>query len=161
LDDAGVLPRPAIPFVVESARRRIGAFGLVDSGSDLSVISRELALRLGVMPKRASMELRVFGRAIPAGRAELAIELPVRRGVARISPAEFAVPFGVADVAFPILGRSPLFEHFEVRFQEWRKRAGLTGRDRAPARWGPDRNTGRPRLLPIADARRRAGKASR
>jgi hypothetical protein len=160
-EEVRALLRPAIPCVVESPRRRMAIIGLVDSGSDRSVLSQERALRLGVLPRRADTQLRVFGRIIPAGRAELTIEIPVRRGVSRIGPAEWVVPLGPVDVPFPVLGRQPLFDHFEVRIQEWRRRTGLIGRDRAPVRWETERGPPAARLLPISAARRHAAAGRR
>lgn len=158
LEDAEDAPRPALPCVVESHRRRLRTRGLLDSGSDRSMLTPELARRLGVMPRRADTEIKVFGRVIPAGRVQVGIEFPVRRGSTRIAPVEFVVPVPAVEVPFMILGRNPLFEYFEVRFQDWRARYGLIGRDRAPVRTEPILPPARGQWLPVQASKRHRGR---
>ena len=141
--------RPVLQVVLESPRRRTAAKALFDSGSDHSILPASLASRLGVMPRRASRNLRVFGTPIPVGRAKLDLVIPVRSGRGLLDGAEFLVPLPAIELDFVTLGRNPTFERFEVRFREWQRRFGLiersrhaVSRDPHPARASAER--GRP-----------------
>lgn len=129
-------PRPALTFVIESARRRLQASALFDSGSDRSFLPPELARRLGVMPRRGSLSVEIMGTVVPAGMALASIELPSPSGHLRLDAVDFLVPMPPVDLPFVILGRSPAFEHFEVRFRDWERRFGLLPRRHPQVRAG-------------------------
>ena len=123
-----------LPFILETPRRRLFASGLLDTGSDRFFLPPELARRLGVMPRRADGEVKVMGSTIPTGRATVAVEVHGRDGSTRIDEAEFLVPVPAVDVGLVVLGRNPLFERFEVRIQDSRRRFALVRNDKWIAR---------------------------
>ena len=86
------------------------------------------------MPKRADSQVRVLGSVVPTGIARAALVVPSSVGPVRLELSSFFVPMVQIEVPFLILGRNPLFEQFEVRIQEWRRRFGLVRRSRSLAR---------------------------
>ena len=89
---------------------------------------------MGIMPKRADSHIRVLGSVIPTGTARVVLEVPSGIGPVPLERTSLFVPMENIDVPFLILGRIPLFEHFEVRVQEWRQRFGLMHRGHPLAR---------------------------
>jgi len=110
------------------AGRRLRAFALVDSGSDVSFLPRFLAKDLRCLPDTYDLPYEAGGRTLMAGDVMARVDLHLSEGVVRIPLAAFLIPGPEHDFPFLVLGQEPLFHMAEVRFRAWEGRLGLMER---------------------------------
>ncbi len=110
-----IVKRPLIPITFEGNENKINIIGVLDTGSDISIIPREIAEVLGIEPKIENEISGIGGEKVKAdqgkltvvfgkGREEYAFEIPV------------LVPKNNWDQV--IIGRMGFFEQFKITFNE-------------------------------------------
>jgi hypothetical protein len=121
-------PAPLLQVVFEFDGRVQVAYGLVDSGSEISCLPSAIARALGCPLSVESEDVLVFGAVVSARKAVVDVRVATAAGVLSFRDVEFTVPVSEEGVHFAVLGRNPLFREVEVRFQEWLQRFGLQRR---------------------------------
>ena len=119
---------PLMSVVLESAGRKRGALGVVDSGSEISCLPPHLAAALRLELQGPPREVRVLGGVATVRSAFCDLRVPVAHGVLTFRAVEFAVPASGEGDGLVILGQDPLFREIEIRFQGWLQRFGLQRR---------------------------------
>ena len=120
----GYVLRPKIPITISHKGNRIETLGAIDSGSDITIVPRELAKTLGIEIKGREKEISGIGGGV----------LKVVSEYVNIKVAEYLIPQArihipiekSQDVDVVILGREPLFQEFNITFEENKKRVTLT-----------------------------------
>jgi len=125
---APAVPRPMLPVVLQNGSMRIQAVGLVDSGSDNSVLPPDLASRLDLQPRVPSGEVETLGGDVPVGKVRADLRVALISGPLVLPSAPFLVPLVGNRPRLVILGRVPLFEEAQVTFQDWRERFAVARR---------------------------------
>lgn len=113
-----IIYRPLIPLTFEGAEK-IDIFAVLDSGSDVSIIPRDMASVLGI---KSAGENEIFGLG--------GISIKSGCGKARISFGKghevysFDIPVFIPDKedVSIIIGRQGFFEQFDITFSEATKR---------------------------------------
>lgn len=121
-------PRPFLPILLEKGEARLGTVGLVDSGSDSSFLPRDIATRLGLRPVPLAPGAAALTSVLRVGVVRVGLRVPSSHGALVIGSAPFLVPARGKRPSIVVLGRSPLFEEMEIRFQDWRSRFGIAPR---------------------------------
>ena len=123
----GFTYRPKIPITLSYDGKSIDVIGLVDSGSDVSVIPKGLAEYLGLELNGKSYEIEGVGGkkietvntfvnlTVQKGNERYHLRLPVRVAIKEEDQSE--------DI---ILGREVFFNEFDITFEENKKRVVLT-----------------------------------
>lgn len=118
LKSGNVIYRPMIPLTLEG-NEKIDVFAILDSGSDISIIPKDIATILGI---KNTGENEIFGIGGNSLRSS--------EGIAKISFGKghefysFNIPVFIPekeDVAI-IIGRQGFFEHFDITFSEATRR---------------------------------------
>jgi len=128
----GTTVKPIIPvvFIPRSGYGRYLSYGaLVDSGADLTTITRAAANDLGLVLEDDMVRTRGIG-----GTAEMKVtscEIILGRGG---EAYRLTIPIHVmagknVDLPFPLLGRKGVFERFDITFRERKLRVDLSLKD--------------------------------
>lgn len=115
--------KPLIPITMIGPAMSIDTLALVDSGADISVISREVGEVLGMdMSGGIDWSMGVGGKVrtvegrlrmrVSKGHERYSDDLPIKAIM-----DEYSLP--------PLLGRKGFFEHFEITFNEMEKKIRL------------------------------------
>jgi hypothetical protein len=123
---------------VQVGFRKLVAYGLIDSGAEVSFLPRFLAKELGCIPPSYDVTARTGVDEFPAGDVMARVHLLLAKSILSLSPAPFMVPAPGFELPFVILGHDPLFEKSEIRFRGWEARIGFRPRpppwmERGPA----------------------------
>lgn len=110
---------PALPITLVGNITSLDTFGIIDSGSTLSVISSEIADIIGVNRKNQTTAKIIGGGEIRAYETSIKIKLTLKRIGERIINLPFLVLDGQDEV---ILGRQDFFNLFRITFLENEKR---------------------------------------
>ena len=120
--DGGDVKTPSIPVEL-CWKKRLGTIALIDSGADISVISKSVAEYLGL--DLSGKVHSAFGIGGKVNVVETKLSLVVNKGRERYS---FRIPVKVilGDYDFPILlGREEFFENFVISFNQANERVTL------------------------------------
>ena len=132
-DPADRPPRfePLVSILIRYGERTLTAIGLVDTGSDATVLSSEFAHRLGIDESIKDAALGTLGGDVPASRAVVGLRIHLLSGDIEIQAADVLVvdPRGTGPAV--VLGRNPVLLEAELRVQEWKARFALIRRQRA------------------------------
>ncbi|MEK6890668.1 MAG: hypothetical protein AABX03_00870 [Nanoarchaeota archaeon] len=114
-----VIHKPIIPLII-NAKESIHTLGLLDSGSDITVIPKEIADEIGIEYKDYNEISGLTG--LPIKSREVKIKVTFGKGHEIYSfeiPA--LVPLIKKDIPL-IIGRAGFFDHFKITFIESEKR---------------------------------------
>ena len=101
--------------------------GLLDSGSDVILIPRDIAESLELDFGRKTSEIEGVGGKVKVAKSRIRVRLDDGKRVHRI-PHTLEVCIQLSDKAFDdiLVGRIPFFEEFIIEFNEGAKRVRLT-----------------------------------
>lgn len=116
---------PAIPITLANINRKVTIVGLIDSGADISCLSKEIAEYLEVSYVSDEEEIGGIGGNIKARRAK--VQIRISKGNENyIFSINAYIPTQKMDDVFPLLiGREGFFEQFKITFIEAEKRIHL------------------------------------
>lgn len=120
--------RPIIPLQVAlNDGTHVTITGLLDSGSDVILIPREIAESLGLNVGKKITEIDGIGGRVKVAKSRIRATLHDGRRTVRI-PHGLEVNVQLSGVVFDdvLIGRIPFFEEFIVEFNEGAKRIKLT-----------------------------------
>lgn len=114
LKSGKVIYRPMMPLILEG-HEKIDVFAILDSGSDISIIPKEIAEILGI---KSEGENEIYGLAgIPIKSREAKVKISFGKGHENYT---FDIPVFIPekeDISI-IIGRQGFFEHFNITFSE-------------------------------------------
>lgn len=118
------LRRPIIPVRLRNNKKLLDVGMLLDSGSDFSMIPVSIseALEINIDGLKKTKTIGIGGIPIEVKMSEL--ELILKRGREEY---ELSMPIQInlnPDV-IPLLGRTPLFDEFDVTFRQWKNQINL------------------------------------
>jgi len=118
------LPRPIIPVRLRHNDKLLDVGMLLDSGSDFSMIPVSIseALGMNIEGLKKTKTIGIGGIPIEVKMSEL--DLILKRGREEY---EMSIPVQInlnPDV-IPLLGRTPLFDEFDVIFRQWKNQINL------------------------------------
>jgi len=131
--------RPQVSLLLQAGTIQLQAVGLIDSGSDVSVMPPSLATSLGLTPSPTAEPLDAMGGDVPAGIARVDVRIALDRGALAMPSVPFRVPLVGDRPRIVVLGRQPLFEEAEIVFQDWAARFAIV--PRRHSLWLTDRST--------------------
>jgi predicted aspartyl protease len=120
--------RPIIPLQFNlSDGTAVTIAGLLDSGSDVILIPRDVAESLELNVGRKTSEMDGVGGRIKVAKSRIRVRLDDGRRVYRI-PHTLEVCIQLSEKAFDdiLVGRIPFFREFIIEFNEGAKRVRLT-----------------------------------
>ncbi len=120
--------RPVIPLQFNlSDGTPVTVAGLLDSGSDVILIPRDVAESLELNVGRKTSEIDGVGGKIKVAKSRIKIRLDDGKRIYRI-PHALEVCIQLSDNAFDdiLVGRVPFFGEFIIEFNEGAKRMRLT-----------------------------------
>ena len=105
--------RPLIPVDLSRGGRWLPTYGLIDSGADICLFGKDLALRLGlILPSGRQKSLQGIGR----GRISFYLHVVTLRIGNHTVKAEVGFSEGISHLPVAILGQKGFFENFLVAF---------------------------------------------
>jgi len=119
LESGQVIKRPVIPLVLEGEKKRVKVFGYLDTGSDISIISKSIAEKIGM---NCFEETEIFGITGDEMKVDLGyIKVVFGRGNEKY---KFIMPTLVSrkEDCQTIIGRKGFFEQFKITFCESERR---------------------------------------
>jgi len=119
----GFIYRPKIPMTISYKESRIETYGIIDSGSDITILPREIAKILGIELTGKQTEIGGIG----GGLLKVVIDfVNLNVGGNPIIHAKVHIPTeGSNDADQIILGHEPLFQEFNITFEFNSKRIVL------------------------------------
>ena len=119
--------RPIIPLQFNQEDGTTGTIaGLLDSGSDVILIPKDIAESLGLNIGKKTSEIDGVGGKIKIAKSRVRISLDDGRKVYRIPhPLEVSVQLSGQVFDDILIGRVPFFEEFIIEFHEGAKRVRL------------------------------------
>lgn len=124
-------PLPLLRLVLQAGKRRVQAFGLVDSGSSASYLSPQLAETLGLVPRARRRSSATMAGPMRVGTVHADLSVRTSGGELLFPRVEFLVARRRQKTPLVVLGHEPLFNDVEIRFQNLRGRFGIVRRTRA------------------------------
>ena len=118
------LPRPIIPVRLRYNDKLLDVGMLLDSGSDFSMIPVTISDALGMNIERLKKTKTIGIGGIPIEVKMSELDLILKRGREEY---ELSIPVQInlnPDV-IPLLGRTPLFDEFDVIFRQWKNQINL------------------------------------
>lgn len=119
LKSGEVIKRPIIPFTVVG-KERLALFGILDSGSDNTIISEDIAAILGVELMKDNEIFGISRNPVKAKESKLDVIFGKGNEI-----YEFQIPVLVPlieeDIPI-IIGREGFFNHFKITFNETEKK---------------------------------------
>jgi len=115
----GFLPRPKIPAIVSRGERRIKTLGLVDSGSDITIIPRRMAESLGITAAGRQFDIHGMRESTMMSTDFASIETG---GAHLIGARVFFPSEELPESDEIVLGHDPLFREFNITFEYNAKR---------------------------------------
>jgi len=118
--------QPKIPITLECKGKQIQVVGMLDSGSDITIIPKEVAETLGIVEKTEQTEdIGSFGGDFKAFKVKL--NIIISKGhetytIRNITACALAKEIPDATV---VIGRVPFFQYFLITFDEKNKRVSL------------------------------------
>ncbi len=125
--EKGIIFRPKIPITISSGEKSLETLALVDSGSDISIIPRDMAEFLSLDLSGKLGEVSDFHKR----KVELVysfVNVKIEKGDTVFRMPQLPVRIPVKDEDQPdgvILGRDSLFREFDITFRENSKRIEL------------------------------------
>jgi hypothetical protein len=119
----GFVYRPKIPVTISYSGNRIETYGFIDSGSDITILPKEIAKVLGIELTGRQAEIGGIG----GGLLKVVIEfVNLDVGGTFLSQIKVHIPTEESkDVDQLILGHEPLFQDFNINFEYNAKRIVL------------------------------------
>ena len=106
---------PLIPITF-IGKEKIGAMALIDSGADVSVITKEFAELLGLNLNKEQIDMYGIGGKVKGITSS--VKILIAKGHDRIN---FSIPVNVVMEKYdfpPLLGRAGFFDRFKIIFQQ-------------------------------------------
>jgi hypothetical protein len=118
------LPRPIIPVRLRYNNKLLDVGMLLDSGSDSSMIPVSIseALEINIDRLKKTKTIGIGGIPIEVKMSEL--ELILKRGREEYE-LSMPVQINLNPDVIPLLGRTPLFDEFDVTFRQWKNQINL------------------------------------
>ena len=119
----GFAYRPKIPATISYKGNKIETWGIIDSGSDVSILPREIAKAIGIELTGKQTEIAGIG----GGLLKVVIDF-INLSVAGfiLSQVKVHIPNEESkDIGQFILGHEPLFQEFNITFEYNAKRIAL------------------------------------
>jgi hypothetical protein len=119
----GFVLRPKIPVSISYKGNRIDTYGFIESGSDITILPREIAKALDIELTGKETEIRGIG----GGLLKVVIDfVNLNIGGILLPQTRVHVPIEESkDVDQLILGHEPLFQEFNISFEYNAKRIVL------------------------------------
>ena len=108
------LYRPMIPLTIEG-KEKINLIGILDSGSDISIIPREIAEIINIEYVGENEISGIYGMPVKAKQGRVRIEFGKGR---EISCFDIPVLVPLKEGISVIIGRLGFFEQFKITFSE-------------------------------------------
>ncbi len=118
------LQRPIIPVRLRNNKKLLDVGMLLDSGSDFSMIPVSIseALEINIDRLKKTKTIGIGGIPIEVKMSEL--ELILKRGREEYE-LSMPVQINLNPDVIPLLGRTPLFDEFDVTFRQWKNQINL------------------------------------
>lgn len=119
----GFVYRPKIPVTISYKGNRIETYGIIDSGSDITILPREIAKVLGIELTGKQTEIGGLG----GGSLKVVINfVNLNIGGNHLIQVKVHIPTEESkDAEQFILGQEPLFQEFNITFEYNAKRIAL------------------------------------
>ncbi|UCE36919.1 MAG: hypothetical protein JSW00_15670 [Thermoplasmata archaeon] len=118
------LPRPIIPVRLRYNDKLLDVGMLLDSGSDFSMIPVSISEALGINIKRLKKTKTIGIGGIPIEVKMSELGLILKRGREEYD-LSMPVQINLNPDVIPLLGRTPLFDEFDVTFRQWKNQINL------------------------------------
>ncbi len=122
---------PLITLIVEFRGRQLSSSGLIDTGSDVTILPSGFAHRLGIDDTLKDATVGTLGGEVPAARAVVGLRIALTAGDLHVPAAAVLVVDSGDTMPVIVVGRKPMLVEAELRLQEWNARFTLVRRQRA------------------------------
>jgi len=126
ISDNKIIYRPKIPIILRKYRKQVTLPATIDSGSDVTVIPREVAefLELDISDKKRQVD--GIGGAVQTIETTVNLEISKGRTKEYIPHMPVKVLLTKSPINDILLGRVPFFSKFDITFKENARRVILT-----------------------------------
>ncbi len=120
LKSDNVIYRPLIPFTLEGKDEKIDFLAMLDSGSDISIIPREIAETLGIQYGKNNEITGISGSPVNSKEGKIKVIFGKGREIYHF---EIPILVPIDNINVPIIiGRAGFFEQFRITFLEAERR---------------------------------------
>ena len=117
----GFVLRPKIPVAVSYGGNRLEAYGVIDSGSDVTILPSDIAKSLGIALTGKQSDVEGVG-----GSLKVIVDfVNLSVGGNLLAHATICIPAEDSGLKHFILGHNPLFKEFNITFEYNAKRMVL------------------------------------
>jgi len=121
--DGTTIKTPSIPIMISGKKESFQVIALLDSGADVSVISKDMAELLGINLNKESHKSFGIGGSVSSIHSNM--NIIVERGHERY-PLNIPILVILDEYSFPpLLGREGFFDYFTVTFEQRNQRVSL------------------------------------
>jgi len=119
LNTGEIVRRPIVPITLQGTKTKLDVLGFLDTGSDISIIPREIAEVLGIEFIEEGEVIGITGNKMKVSRGKLNIIFGKER-----QEYQFDIPVLIPEKegGQVIIGRFGFFEQFRITFSEVEKR---------------------------------------
>ncbi|OGI14982.1 hypothetical protein A3K63_03080 [Candidatus Micrarchaeota archaeon RBG_16_49_10] len=131
-----VIYRPKIPVTFRKYKKEVSLIAIIDSGSDATILSKEVAEQLGLAIGGKKGTLEGIGGVVETVEFPVNLVISKKRVKEHIPQMPVKVLLSDSPVEDAILGRIPFFSNFDITFKENARKIVLNksvhGRGRSP-----------------------------